>query len=122
MPPLAARRMAIAGARRTGPPDVMTACESLAGEVAPPGAWEPQPQSARLRRRNGRRRISKGPRRHKIGSRRGPDKWLDDAKLERRAEAHRPVCALARPVERLGVVQPQDHEPEQVHANRATPA
>src|SRR5712691_1332570 len=122
MPPLAARRIAIAGTRPTGPPDVITACESLAGEVAPPGAWEPQPQSARHRRRNGRRRMSKGPRRHKIGSRRGPDKWLDDAKLERRAEAHRPVGALARPVERLGVIEPQDDEAEQVHAYRAAPA
>src|SRR2546422_2637201 len=122
MPPRAARRIAIAGTRPTGPPDVLTACESFACEVAPPGAWELQPQSAKLWRRIGRRIVSKGPRRNKIGNRRGPDKWLDDAKLERRAEAHRPVGALARPVERLGVVEPQDYEPQQVHANRAAPA
>src|SRR5438132_10438782 len=122
MPPRAARRIAIAGTRPTGPPDVLTACESFACDVAPPGAWELQPQSAKLRRRIGRRIVSKGPRRNKIGNRRGPDKWLDDAKLERRAEADRPVSALARPVERLGVVEPQDDEAEQVHAYRAAPA
>src|SRR5439155_20044483 len=122
MPPRAARRIAIAGTRPTGPPDVLTACESFACEVAPPGAWEPQPQSARLRRRNGRRYVGKGPRRNKIGNRRGPDKWLDDAKLERRTEAHRPVSALARPVQRLGIVEPQNHEAEQVQPNRAAPA
>src|SRR5206468_10507571 len=114
--------MATAGTRPTGPPDVLTVWESLAWEVAPPGAWEPQPQSAMLRRKHDRRSVSKGPRRNKIGNRRGPDKWLDDAKLERRAEAHRPVGALARPVERLGVVEPHDYESEQVHANRAAPA
>src|SRR5213594_4001324 len=122
MPPRAARRIAIAGTRPTGPPDVLTACESFACEVAPPGAWEPQPQSAKLRRRIGRRIVSKGPRRNKIGNRRGPDKWLDDARLERRTEAHCPVGALLRPVQRLGVVEPQDHEAEQVHADRSAPA
>src|SRR5437762_3741939 len=114
--------MATAGTRPTGPPDVLTDWESLACEVAPPGAWEPQPQSAMLRRKHDRRSVGKGPRRNKIGNRRGPDKCLDDAKLERRAEAHRPVGALARPVQRLGVIEPQNHEAEQVQANRAAPA
>src|SRR6266571_2435828 len=114
--------MAIAGTRPTGPPDVLTVWESLAWEVAPPGAWEPQPQSAMLRRKHDRRSVGKGPRRDKIGNRRGPDKCLDDAKLERRTEAHRPVGALARPVERLGVIEPQDHESQHVHADRAAEA
>src|SRR5690349_17620779 len=59
----------------------------------------------------------------KIGNRRGQDKCFSRAELEGRPEAHRPVGAgVLRPVERFGDVEPQDHETQEVHPDRATPA
>src|SRR2546426_2579652 len=58
----------------------------------------------------------------KIGNRRGHDKWFSDAELERWAEAHRPIGVVVRPAQRLGVVQPEHHETQGVHSDRAAPA
>src|SRR5882762_6553148 len=58
----------------------------------------------------------------KIGNRRGQDKWFSDAELERWAEAYRPVRVVVCPAQRLGVVEPQHHEAEEVHPDRAAPA
>src|SRR5438477_12680544 len=58
----------------------------------------------------------------KIGNRRGQDKWFSDAELERWAEAHRPVGVVVRPAQWLGVVEPEHHEAEEVHPDRAAPA
>src|SRR5438067_1371594 len=58
----------------------------------------------------------------KIGNRRGQDKWFSDAELERWAEAQRPVRRFVRPAQRLGVVEPEHHETQSVHSDRAAPA
>src|SRR5258705_4139323 len=58
----------------------------------------------------------------KIDNRRGHCKCLSDAELERRTEADGPIGLVALPIERLGVIEPQDHQPEHVHPNRAAPA
>src|SRR5437762_12713950 len=58
----------------------------------------------------------------KIDNRRGQRKCFSDTELERWAEAHRPVSLVAEPVERLGVIEPQYHEPQEIRTNRSTPA
>src|SRR5213595_53496 len=59
----------------------------------------------------------------KIGNWRGQDKCFSRAELERRPETHRPVGAgVLWPIERLGDVEPQHHEAQEVHADRAAPA
>src|SRR5882762_7356155 len=58
----------------------------------------------------------------KIGNRRGHDKCFSDAELERWTEANRPVGVVVGPAQGLGVVEPQDHEAEEVHPDRPAPA
>src|SRR5207245_11070336 len=59
---------------------------------------------------------------HKIDDRRGQHKCFSGAELERRADADRPVRVAVRAVERLGVVEAQYEEAQQVGPNRAAPA
>src|SRR5439155_1592481 len=49
----------------------------------------------------------------KIDNRRGQRKCFSDTELERWTQTHRPVRLVAEPVQRLGVVEPQHHEPEE---------
>src|SRR5437879_12602171 len=58
----------------------------------------------------------------KIDNRRGQRKCFSDTELERWAEANHPITLVAQSVERLGVVEPQHHEPQHVHADRSAPA
>src|SRR2546425_3580938 len=60
--------------------------------------------------------------RDKIATRRGKDKWLSDAELERWTQTHGPVGVVVRPAQGLGVVEPQHHEAEEVHPDRPAPA
>ncbi len=59
---------------------------------------------------------------HKIDNRRGHCKCFSDAELERRTQTDGPVALRHRPVDRLRVIEPQDHQAQHVDPNRAAPA
>src|SRR5258708_12576122 len=114
--------MAMAEARVRGL--CVTACAVWfcdVGDDGAAGAWLRQPTTARTAATKVRRYVNNGLG-DKIGNRRGQFKWFSDAELERRPQAHRPICVLADAVNRLGVIEAQNQPAEQVGADRCTVA
>src|SRR5258708_33353976 len=106
--------MAMAEARVRGL--CVTACAVWSwdvGDGGAGGAWLRQPTTARTAATKVRRYVNNGLA-DKIGNRRGQFKWLSDAELERRPQAHRPIRVLADAVDRLGVIEAQNQPPDQV--------
>src|SRR5712691_10235384 len=118
VPPAAGTRIANATRLPDGPVRSLTDGGTMDCEDGAPGARERHPQSTRTARGRKDRIGTKRPRR-KIKTRRGQCKWCSDAELERRAEADGPIRLVIHPVQRLGDVEPQNDEAEQVHADRA---
>src|SRR5260370_5576479 len=114
--------MAMAEARVRGL--CVTACAVWScdvGDGGGAGAWVRQRTTARTAATKVRRYVNNGLA-DKIGNRRGQFKWFSDAELERRPQAHRPICVLADAVNRLGVIEAQNQPAEQVGADRCTVA
>src|SRR5258708_27257356 len=91
------------------------------GDDGAAGAWLRQPTTARTAATKVRRYVNNGLA-DKIGNRRGQFKWLSDAELERRPQAHRPIRVLADAVDRPCGIERQNQPAEQVGADRSTGA
>src|SRR4029077_16391311 len=114
--------MAIAEARVTT--IGVTACAVWfcdVGDDGAAGASLRQPSTARTAATKVRRYVNNGLA-EQIGNRRGQFKWFSDAELERRTQTHRPIRVLARAIQRLGVIEPQNHPTEHVGTDRSAEA
>src|SRR5713226_2610810 len=121
-PPLAGTRIATPAVRAEPAASLLTVCLTCGCDDAAAGTRDRQPHSARLARRRKDPRVRKRASPDKIDNRRGQDKCFSGAELEGRPHTHRPVGRVARAAQRLGNVESQHDEAQDVDPDRAPPA